>query len=77
MQFQADILGIPMLRPKNSETTTIGSAYLAAVAVGFYKSMGAIAAQWAIDRTFQPRMPAEQRDKLRVEWNKTLGRAKT
>jgi glycerol kinase len=77
MQFQADILGIPVVRPKNAETTAMGSAYLAALAVGFYKSMDEIAAQWAIDRTFEPTMPTDQRDKLRAEWNKALGRAKS
>jgi glycerol kinase len=77
MQFQADILGIPVVRPKNAATTAMGSAYLAALAVGFYKSMDEIAAQWAIDRTFEPKMSADQRDKLRAEWNKALGRAKS
>jgi glycerol kinase len=77
MQFQADILGIPVVRPKNAETTAMGSAYLAALAVGFYKSMDEIAAKWAIDRTFEPTMPTDQRDKLRAEWNKALGRAKS
>jgi glycerol kinase len=76
MQFQADILGIPVVRPKETETTALGSAYLAALAVGYYKSLEELASHWAIDRTFEPKMSADQRQKLQSEWNKALGRAK-
>jgi glycerol kinase len=76
MQFQADILGIPVVRPNETETTAIGSAYLAALAVGYYKSLDELAAHWGIDRTFEPKMSADQRQKLQSEWNKALGRAK-
>ena len=76
MQFQADILGIPVVRPNNTETTASGSAYLAALAVGYYKTLDEIAAQWGIDRTFEPKMSADQREKLQAEWTKALGRAK-
>ena len=76
MQFQADILGIPVVRPKETETTALGSAYLAALAVGYFKSLEELASHWAIDRTFEPKMPADQRQKLQSEWNKALGRAK-
>src|SRR6201987_4047088 len=76
MQFQADILGIPVVRPKETETTALGSAYLAALAVGYYKSLEELASHWAIDRTFQPKMSADQREKLQSEWNKALSRAK-
>jgi len=76
MQFQADILGIPVVRPMETETTALGSAYLAALAVGYYKSLDELAAHWAIDRTFEPKMSADQRQKLQSEWNKALGRAK-
>ena len=76
MQFQADILGIPVVRPNNTETTASGSAYLAALAVGYYKTLDEIAAQWGIDRTFEPKMSADQREKLQAEWSKALGRAK-
>jgi glycerol kinase len=76
MQFQADILGIPVVRPNNTETTASGSAYLAALAVGYYKTLDEIAAQWGIDRTFEPKMSADQREKLLAEWTKALGRAK-
>src|ERR1700678_176307 len=76
MQFQADILGIPVVRPSDTETTALGSAYLAALAVGYYKSLEEVAAHWAMDRTFAPKMSADQRQKLQSEWNKALGRAK-
>ena len=76
MQFQADILGIPVVRPKNAETTAMGAAYLAGLASGFYKSTDEIETQWAIDRTFEPNMTADQSQKLRGEWNKAVGRAK-
>ena len=76
MQFQADILGIPVVRPNETETTAIGSAYLAALAVGYFKSLDELASHWGIDRTFEPKMSADQRQKLQAEWNKALGRAK-
>ena len=76
MQFQADILGIPVVRPNNTETTASGSAYLAALAVGYYKTLDEIAAQWGIDRTFEPKMSEDQREKLQADWTKALGRAK-
>jgi glycerol kinase len=76
MQFQADILGIPVVRPSDTETTALGSAYLAALAVGYYKSLEEVAAHWAMDRTFEPKMSADQRQKLQAEWSKALGRAK-
>jgi glycerol kinase len=76
MQFQADILGIPVVRPKDTETTALGSAYLSALAVGYYKTLDEVAKHWGIDRTFEPKMSADQREKLQVDWNKALGRAK-
>jgi esterase/lipase superfamily enzyme len=76
MQFQADSLGIPVVRTANPEATAFGSAYLAGLAVGFYKSTDDIVAQWASDRTFEPKMTADQRQKLQADWNKALGRAK-
>jgi glycerol kinase len=76
MQFQADILGIPVVRPNETETTALGSAYLAALAVGYFKSLDELASHWAIDRTFEPKMPADQRQKLQAEWSKALERAK-
>jgi glycerol kinase len=54
----------------------MGAAYLAGLATGFYKSTDEIETQWAIDRTFEPKMTADQRQRLRGEWNKAVGRAK-
>jgi len=76
MQFQADILGIPVVRTANPEATAFGSVYLAGLAVGFYQSTDEIVAQWASDRTFEPKMSADERQKLQTEWKKALGRAK-
>jgi glycerol kinase len=76
MQFQADILGIPVVRPNETETTALGSAYLAALAVGYFKSLDELASHWGIDRTFEPKMSADQRQKLTAEWKKALERAK-
>ena len=76
LQFQADLLGIPVVRAKNPETTALGSAYLAGLAVGLYKSLDEIAAQWASDRTFEPRMAEGEKNRLRQEWSKALERAK-
>jgi glycerol kinase len=76
MQFQADVLGIPVVRTANPEATALGSAYLAGLATGFYKSADEVAAQWKSDRTFEPKMSADQRQKLQAEWKKALGRAK-
>jgi len=76
MQFQSDILGIPVVRPKNAKTTAKGAAYPADLATGFYKSTDEISTQWAIDRTFESQIGAGQRDKLRSDWNKAVLRAK-
>ena len=57
MQFQADLLGVPVVRPAVTETTALGAAYLAGLAVGFWKSADEIAGQWRVDRRFEPSMP--------------------
>jgi glycerol kinase len=77
MQFQADLLGIPVVRAKNIETTALGSAYLAGLAVRYYRSIGEIARQWGPDRSFEPSMNADQREALRARWNKALARSKS
>jgi glycerol kinase len=76
MQIQADLLGVPVVRAKNPEATAMGSAYLAALAVGFYKSTDEIASQWGIDRTFEPKIKKDQSEKLRAGWNRALERSK-
>ena len=76
MQFQADLLGVPVVRPAIQETTALGAAYLAGLAVGFWRDQAEIAQQWKVDRIFEPSMRPDQREKLRATWNKALERAK-
>jgi glycerol kinase len=74
MQFQADILGVPVVRPVVAETTALGAAYAAGLAVGFWQSPDDIVANWVADREWQPSMPAEQRDALYTQWKKAVTR---
>jgi glycerol kinase len=76
MQFQADILQTPIARPAVTESTALGAAYLAGLAVGYWKSQEEIATQSALDRRFEPRMPANQVAALRERWAEALERAK-
>ncbi len=76
MQFQADILGVPLVRPKIAETTALGAAYLAGLAVGYWKDPGEIASQWQIDRVFEPDLSSERREELKAGWAKAVDRAK-
>jgi glycerol kinase len=75
MQFQADILGVPVQRPKVAETTALGAAYLAGLATGFWSSQAEVAEHWAVDRTFEPRMSADQRDALYANWKRAVERS--
>jgi glycerol kinase len=77
MQFQADLLNVPVVRPAVQETTALGAAYLAGLAVGYWKNKEEIAKQWKVDHTFEPKMKSDQRDKLRATWNKALERSKS
>jgi len=76
MQFQADLLGVPVVRASNKETTAMGAAYLAGLAVDYFKSTDEIASNWGSDRTFEPKMGSDERQKLRASWSKALDRAK-
>jgi glycerol kinase len=76
MQFQSDLLGVPVVRPKVTETTALGAAYLAGLAVGFWKDQKEIAAQWQVDRRFTPAMKPAARKQLLAGWSKALTRAK-
>jgi len=73
MQFQADILGVDVQRPKVIETTALGAAYLAGIAVGFYKKSD-ISKNWLVDRSFNPNMPNGKRSKLYKKWQKAIER---
>ena len=76
MQFQADVLGVPVVRPKIYETTALGAAYLAGLAVGFWKNTDALAAQWQLDRRFEPAMSAARRAALKAGWTKAVKRSR-
>jgi glycerol kinase len=76
MQFQADLLGVPVVRPKVTETTALGAAYLAGLAARFWQSRDEIAEQWQVDRRFHPAMPAERRDEMMARWRRAVGVAK-
>jgi glycerol kinase len=75
MQFQADILGAPVVRPKVTETTALGAAYLAGLAVGYWKSTDDVKTNWEIERRFEPHMSAGDRAHRRSRWNEALQRA--
>ncbi len=76
MQLQADLLNCPVVRPKVAETTALGAAYLAGLAVGYWKNQADIARQWQVDRRFKPAMKTAARTKMAAGWDKALGRAK-
>lgn len=76
MQFQADILGVPVVRPKVTETTALGAAYLAGLAVGYWQGEADITAQWQVEKRFEPTMGAAQRDRLLATWRDAVERAK-
>ncbi|MFQ6021830.1 MAG: glycerol kinase GlpK [Acidiferrobacterales bacterium] len=74
MQFQSDILGMPTVRPMVSETTSLGAAYAAGLAVGYWECMEDLRAHWRIDKQWQPKMPAAQRDAQYSQWLKAVHR---
>jgi glycerol kinase len=76
MQFQADLLGVPVVRPAITETTALGAAYLAGLATGYWRSLDAIGGQWRVERRFDPQMPAADVRQLRARWNDALARSK-
>ena len=76
MQFQADILGVPVQRPIVTETTALGAAYLAGLATGYWSSQEEIASQWALEKTFEPQMSGEKRDVLYAGWKRAVERSK-
>lgn len=76
MQFQADILDIPVTRPANTETTALGAAFLAGLAVGFWSGTEEIAGLWRRERTFEPAMSAGERERLTERWRVAVERAR-
>src|SRR5436190_18408159 len=76
MQFQADILQVPLVRPKVLETTALGAAYLAGLATGFWKDRAEVSRAWQADRTFEPKLGADEAKHRRSRWNQALSRAR-
>ncbi len=75
MQFQADLLGTPVVRPKNTETTAMGAAYLAGLAVGYWENRDDITRNWSRDVVFTPARPAAEMKHLREQWERALQRS--
>ncbi|HTL72969.1 MAG TPA: glycerol kinase GlpK [bacterium] len=76
MQFQANLLGVPVVRPRVAETTALGAAYLAGLGVGFWKDRREIAAHWEMDHHFRPAMKPAMRKQLKTRWAQAVSRAK-
>jgi glycerol kinase len=75
MQFQADVLGVPVVRPTVTETTSLGAAYLAGLAVGYWQSQEEIASQWQAEKRFEPVMPADERAERLAQWRRAVQRS--
>jgi glycerol kinase len=76
LQFQADLLGVPVERPVVTETTALGAAFLAGLATGTWSGVDEIAATWTLDRRFEPRMPAAERERLLRGWREAVSRSR-
>jgi glycerol kinase len=76
MQFQADLLGVPVLRPKVLETTALGAAYLAGLTVDLWKSRDELAAHWKLDRRFEPRMERKEAESKMARWREAVSRSR-
>jgi len=76
MQMQADLLGVPVTRPSNPETTVLGATYLAGLAVGYWPDQDTVARQWAVDARFEPAIGDRERKQRRENWTRALERAR-
>ncbi|MFC0133758.1 glycerol kinase [Massilia eurypsychrophila] len=76
MQFQADLLGVPVVRPKVTETTALGAAWLAGLAIGFWESREEVAAQWQAEKQFEPLMREDRRRELMATWARAVERSR-
>jgi glycerol kinase len=76
MQLQADLIGVPVTRPANPETTALGAAYLAGLAVGVWKDVDDVAGRWRVERVFEPRLDRGQAEERRERWAKAVKKAK-
>jgi glycerol kinase len=75
MQFQADLLGIPVVRPEVIETTALGAAYLAGLSTGVYRDVGELAKQWRVERRFLPTLSREKAEEKMALWELAVRRA--
>jgi glycerol kinase len=75
MQFQADLLGVPVVRPRVTETTALGAAYLAGLAVEFWQTPADLAVHWQVDHRFEPAVATPKREELRSGWHKAVRHA--
>jgi glycerol kinase len=75
MQFQSDILGVPVVRPQVIETTALGAAYLSGLAIGFWKDKAEISSKWKADREFIPNMDEKIKERLYKGWKKAISRS--
>jgi glycerol kinase len=76
LQFLADLLGVPVVRPRVLETTALGAAYLAGLATGVWTSREQIAKQWKVGKRFEPNMKREEAARRMEEWKRALERAR-
>jgi glycerol kinase len=74
MQFQADVLGVPVIRPKVAETTALGAAYAAGLATGFWKEVEDLRVNWGKDKEWDPKMDPAERDREYGQWKKAVTR---
>jgi glycerol kinase len=77
MQFQADVLGVPVVRPRSLETTALGAAYLAGLTVDLWSSRDEVARQWQAERRFEPRMDPATRESLMARWRAAVARTRS
>ena len=75
MQFQADLLGVPVRRPAVAETTALGAAYLAGLAVGYWRDTADLARNWTLGREYLPAMPLSRREALYAQWRRAVERS--
>ena len=76
LNFQADLLGVPVRRPAVGETTALGAAYLAGLAVGYWNDLDDVRGNWALDREFAPTLDAQSRDSLYRRWQRAVQRSR-
>jgi glycerol kinase len=76
LQFQSDLLGVPVVRPQVTETTALGAAYLAGLGVGFWSSPAAVAANWQVERRFEPLMSRDEAATRLRRWSRAVERSR-